>query len=92
MVEDQIQDELDKLGVASVAPGLAQVAVKLARALDQIADGDSPTAQAHVADKLHSLMIRLRSLAPVKEQGDSVDEFTRERERRRAEVRQQQSG
>lgn len=90
MVEDQIREELDKLGVTSVAPGLAEVAVKLARALDQIADGDSPTAQAHVADKLHALMIRLRNLAPVQEQGDSVDEFTREREKRRADVQQQQ--
>ncbi|MFD0146204.1 MULTISPECIES: hypothetical protein [unclassified Streptomyces] len=87
MVEDQTQDELDKLGVISVAPGLAATALKLARALDRIADGDSPTAQAHLADKLHALLIRLRGLAPVKEQGDSVDEFTREREARRAEVR-----
>lgn len=87
MVEDETRDELDKLGVTSVAPGLAATALKLARALDRIADGDAPTAQAHVADKLHALLIRLRALAPVKEQGDSVDEFTREREKRQAEVR-----
>ncbi|MFG2328260.1 hypothetical protein ACGFMM_01405 [Streptomyces sp. NPDC048604] len=72
--------------MTTVAPGLAATALKLARALDQIADGDSPTAQAHVADKLHALMIRLRGLAPVQEKGDSVDEFTRERERRRSEL------
>ncbi|WP_426404227.1 hypothetical protein ACN9M0_24820 [Streptomyces sp. R-07] len=75
--------------MSSTSPGLAAVALKLARALDQIPDGDSPTAQAHVADKLHALMVRLRALAPVQEQGDSVDEFTRERERRRADVQQQ---
>lgn len=89
MIEDQTRDELDKLGVTTFAPGLAATALKLARALDQIPDGDSPTAQAHVADKLHSLLIRLRNIAPVQEQGDAVDEFTRKREQRQAEVRKQ---
>ena len=88
MVEDQIGEELDNLGVGTTSPGLAAVALKLARALDQIADGDSPTAQAHVADKLHALMVRLRSLAPVQEQGDTVDDIAHQREKRRAEAKQ----
>ncbi|MFE5630614.1 hypothetical protein [Streptomyces sp. NPDC056543] len=75
-----------------VAPGLAATALKLARALDRIDDGDSPTAQAHVADKLHALLVRLRALAPVKEEGDSVDDIARQREKRRAEARERAAG
>lgn len=87
MVEDRIQEELDNLGVTSSSPGLAAVALKLARALDRIPDDHSPTSQAVVADKLHSLMTRLRALAPVQEQGDSVDDIARQREKRREEAR-----
>ncbi|MFD3333524.1 hypothetical protein ACFWV1_12890 [Streptomyces sp. NPDC058700] len=87
MVADEIRAELELLAVAAVSPGLAATAVKLATALDELAPGDAPTAQAVLADKLHALMVRLRALAPVQEQGDAVDEFTREREARRAKVR-----
>ncbi|MFI8962058.1 hypothetical protein ACIGO8_08075 [Streptomyces sp. NPDC053493] len=92
MVEDSIRQELDKLGVTSTAPGLAEMALKLARALDQIPDGDSPTSQAVVADKLHGLMVRLRALAPIKSEGDGVDDITRKREERQAAVRRKASG
>ncbi|MDT9689397.1 hypothetical protein Q5762_13835 [Streptomyces sp. P9(2023)] len=87
MAAAEIRAELDKLGVRAVAPGLAEVAISLAESLDSIPVGDAPTARAVVARELHALMIRLRALAPVQEQGDSVDEFTREREARRAEVK-----
>ncbi|RSS59794.1 hypothetical protein [Streptomyces sp. WAC01280] len=87
MLVDEVQAELDLLAVAEVAPGLAAMALKLAEALDALEARDAPTAQAVLADKLHALMVRLRALAPIQEQGDAVDEFTREREARRAEVR-----
>ncbi|MDV5147189.1 hypothetical protein R1T08_24180 [Streptomyces sp. SBC-4] len=88
MIENEIRDELDNLGVTSVSPGLSAVALKLAKALDSIQDGDAPTSQAVVADKLHALMVRLRALAPVQEKGDSVDDIARQREKRRAEARE----
>lgn len=79
MVEDSVRDELDNLDVTSIAPGLAATAVKLARALDQIPDGDAPTSQAVVADKLHALMVRLRGLAPVQSEGDALDDLAARR-------------
>jgi hypothetical protein len=93
MVSESIREELDKLGVTSVSPGLAAVAVKLAEALDAIDASDAPTSQAVVADKLATIMARLRALAPVQEEGDGVDDITRHREKRRAKLlEQQQSG
>ncbi|ARF77405.1 hypothetical protein B7C62_28110 [Kitasatospora albolonga] len=84
--------ELDNLGVTSLAAGRVAVALKLARALDQLDDGDAPTSQAVVADKLDAIMTRLRALAPVKGEGDSVDDITRQREKRRAEARSRATG
>ncbi|MFE9738822.1 hypothetical protein [Streptomyces sp. NPDC006477] len=92
MIADAVSVELDILGVTSTSPGLAAAALKLARAMDRIDDGDSPAAQAVLADKLHALMIRLRALAPVQEKGDSVDDITRQREKRRAEARERAAG
>ncbi|MGA4941768.1 hypothetical protein [Streptomyces cinereoruber] len=92
MIADAVSAELDILGVTSTSPGLAATALKLARALDSVGDGDSLAAQAVVADKLHSLMVRLRGLAPVQEKGDSVDDIARQREKRRAEARERAAG
>ncbi|ROQ69183.1 hypothetical protein EDD93_3680 [Streptomyces sp. 840.1] len=93
MVEDEISAELDKLGVTSVAPGRAAVALKLARALDQLEAGDAPTSQAVVADKLDTIMAKLRALAPVQaEEGDAVNDITAQREKRQAEARKQAAG
>ncbi|MER7814073.1 hypothetical protein [Streptomyces sp. NPDC096153] len=86
MIADEIRAELDELGVVSVSPGLAAVAVSLAEDLDAIPAGDSPTSKAVVADKLTALMVKLRALAPVKEEGDAVDDISRQREKRRAEA------
>ncbi|MEU9861320.1 hypothetical protein AB0D99_10610 [Streptomyces sp. NPDC047971] len=91
MIADKIRTELDQLGVKSEAPGLSAVAIRLAEALDRLDPSESPTAQAVVADKLHALMVRLRALAPIQEQGDGVDDITREREERRAEVKRRAS-
>lgn len=83
MIEDEIREELDKLGVTSVSPGLAAVACKLAAALDAIDSGDAPTSQAVVADKLATIMGRLRTLAPPAVTGDAVDDLTDRRAKRR---------
>ncbi|MGW6566452.1 hypothetical protein [Streptomyces sp. NPDC054975] len=92
MAADEIRAELDKLGVRQVAPGLAEVAITLAESLDAIPIGDAPTARAVVARELHALMVRLRALAPVQEQGDSVDDIARQREKRRADARERAAG
>ncbi|MFD5975557.1 ferritin family protein [Streptomyces bacillaris] len=93
MIADEIAAELDELGVTSVAPGRAAVALKLARALDEIEAGDAPTSQAVVADKLDTIMAKLRALAPVKEEeGDAVNDITRQRDKRRAGLREQAAG
>ncbi|MFF1348500.1 hypothetical protein ACFVZJ_21395 [Streptomyces sp. NPDC058322] len=93
MIADEVGEELDKLGVTSISPGLSAVAVKLAKALDALESGDAPTSQATVADKLATILARLRALAPVQEEGDGVDDIARQREKRREELKQrQQSG
>ncbi|MEU3836132.1 hypothetical protein [Streptomyces microflavus] len=92
MIADKVRAELDELAVTCISPGMAAVAVKLAEALDAIESGDSPTSQAVVADKLATIMARLRTLAPVKSEGDSVDDIARQREKRRAEARSQATG
>ncbi|MFJ6810647.1 hypothetical protein ACIQRK_32365 [Streptomyces anulatus] len=88
MIADEVRAELDNLAVTSISPGMAAVAVRLAEALDALESGDSPTSQAVVADKLATIMTRLRTLAPVKsEKGDVVDAVGRKREERRAQLR-----
>ncbi|MFB7548585.1 hypothetical protein [Streptomyces sp. NPDC056154] len=79
--------------MTSISPGLVAVALKLATALDALESGDAPTSQAVVADKLATILARLRALAPVQEEGDAVDDISRQREKRRADAQQrQQSG
>ncbi|MFF4166881.1 hypothetical protein [Streptomyces sp. NPDC001741] len=88
MIADEISTELDKLGVTSLSPGMCAVAVRLAKALDELDPGDAPTSQAVVADKLATIMARLRAVAPVKsEEGDVVDAVGRKRDERRARLR-----
>ncbi|MGW2837317.1 hypothetical protein ACWCWD_06350 [Streptomyces sp. NPDC001493] len=69
--------------MTSIAPGRAAVALKLARALDQIADGDAPTSQAVLADKLDAIMTKLRALAPPATEGDVLDDLAARRAERR---------
>ncbi|MFJ8221414.1 hypothetical protein [Streptomyces griseus] len=88
MIADEVRAELDNLGVTSISPGMSAVAVRLAEALDELPAGDAPTSQAVVADKLATIMTRLRALAPVKsEKGDVVDAVGRKRDERRARLR-----
>ncbi|WP_098010482.1 hypothetical protein [Streptomyces sp. sk226] len=92
MIADEVRAELDDLDVTSVSPGVAAVAIKLAETLDALKPGNSPTSQALVADKLSTIMARLRTLAPVKGEGDGVDDIARQREKRRAEARARAAG
>lgn len=92
MIADEVRSELDNLGVTSISPGMSAVAIRLAEALDELPAGDAPTSQAVVADKLATIMARLRVLAPVKGEGDGVDDITRQREKRRAEARERAAG
>ncbi|WP_406144176.1 hypothetical protein [Streptomyces anulatus] len=88
MIADKVRAELDNLAVTSISPGMAAVAIRLAEALDAMDAGDAPTSQAVVADKLATIMTRLRAVAPVKsEEGDVVDAVGRKREERRARLR-----
>lgn len=80
-VEDATRAELDVLRVEETAPGLAAVALDLARAID---GSDAPTAKAVVARELRAVISDLRKLAPIGEEGDALDELTRKREARRA--------
>ncbi|AEM87079.1 hypothetical protein [Streptomyces violaceusniger] len=75
--------------VETEAPGLSEVALKLARQLDE---ADKPTSAAVVARELRGILADLRKLAPVDEGEDSVNDITRQREKRRAEAREQASG
>jgi hypothetical protein len=78
---DKIQHEVDDLHADETAPGLAALAVELAKAIDGC---DAPTSKAVVARELRSVIGDLRKLAPIGEEGDALDELTRKREARRA--------
>lgn len=78
--EDLVRAEIEQLRAEDSSPGMAAVALDLARALD---GSDAPTAKAVVARELRSIMADLRKLAPIGEEGDALDELTRKREARR---------
>ncbi|MFD6375360.1 hypothetical protein ACFWFS_00340 [Streptomyces albidoflavus] len=79
-VTDATRDELIKLRSEEMAPGLAQLAISLARAIDE---AEAPTAKAAVARELRGVMADVRKLAPVEEEGDALDDLARRREARR---------
>ena len=79
-VADAIRDEIDKLGAAAIAPGLAAIALDLAAAIDST---DAPTSKAVVARELSGLMVKLRALANPTAGRGTVDELKRKRAARR---------
>lgn len=79
-VVEKIRAEIEQLGVDSVSPGMAQVAIDLAEALDST---DAPTSKAVVARELGAVMKTLRVIAPVGEEGDVVDDLAARRAERR---------
>ncbi|WP_328941530.1 hypothetical protein OG259_07605 [Streptomyces sp. NBC_00250] len=80
MVAEEIQAEIDQLGVMAVAPGQAELALALARTFDET---EAPTSRAVVARELGVVMKTLRALAPVRSEGDALDEIQARREKRR---------
>ena len=76
-VSDSIAEEIAKLQVGEIAPGLAALAVSLARSVDV---PGNPTAQANAARELRAVMEDLRKLAPVAAETDRVDELAKKRE------------
>lgn len=88
-VADKITHELEDLHADETSPGMAAVALDLAKAID---GSDAPTAKAVAARELRSIMSDLRRLAPVGEKGDTVDDIAEQREKRRAAARAEASG
>jgi hypothetical protein len=86
---DKIESELEDLHAHETSPGMAAVAVELAKAM---VASDAPTAKAVVADKLRTIMADLRKQAPVESKGDGVDDVAQQREKRRSAVRKQATG
>jgi hypothetical protein len=88
-VADKIADELEDLHADETSPGMAAVALDLAKAIDST---DVPGAKAAAAHQLRSIMADLRKLAPVEAKGDAVDDIAQQRAKRRAAAREQSSG
>ena len=88
-VRDEIEAELDLLRCAETAPGLSEVALSLAEAIDK---NDSATGRANAAQALRAVMTDLRKYAPVEAKGDAVDDIAEQRAKRRAAAREQAAG
>jgi hypothetical protein len=86
-VATAIKNEIASLNVEDLAPGMTALALSLARAVDTSAK--APTAKAVAARELRAVMKELRALAPIGEEGDTVDDISRQREKRRAAAQQQ---
>ncbi|MEU8713608.1 hypothetical protein [Streptomyces sp. NPDC048663] len=85
-VADKIAQELDDLHADETSPGMAAVALDLARGIDGT---DVPGVKAKAAHELRSIMADLRRLAPVESKGDAVDDIAEQRKKRRAAARDQ---
>jgi len=81
---EAVDAEIDQLRVADRAPGLAQLALTLARLMD---GDDGATAKANTARELRAVMVELRKLAPVAAETDRVDELAKRREDGRVRAR-----
>lgn len=88
-VADKIAEELEDLHADKTSPGMAAVALDLARAIDAT---DVAASKAVAADKLRAIVADLRRLAPVESKGDAVDDIAQQRAKRRAEAREQAAG
>jgi hypothetical protein len=86
---DAITVELHDLSGHRTAPGLAELALSLARSIDET---DAATSRAVAGRELRAVMADLRKLAPVESKGDTVDDIAEQRAKRRAAAREQASG
>lgn len=82
-VAEGVEAEIEQLGVDDVAPGLCASALALARLLDE---QSGATAAANAARELRAIMIDLRKLSPVGEEGDALDDLAQRREARRTQT------
>jgi hypothetical protein len=85
-VADKIAEELEELHADETSPGMAAVALDLAKGIDAT---DVPGVKAKAAHELRSIMADLRRLAPVESKGDAVDDIAEQRKKRRAAAQQQ---
>jgi hypothetical protein len=88
-VADKIATELDALHAEETSPGMAAVALDLAKAIDST---NVPGAKAAAAHQLRSIISDLRKLAPVDSKGDTVDDIAEQRKKRREEAQQRAAG
>ncbi|MFD8845478.1 hypothetical protein [Streptomyces pseudogriseolus] len=88
-VTDAITAELEKLSGHHTAPGLAELALALARSID---DTDAATARAVAGRELRAVLADLRRLAPVETKGDAVDDIAEQRAKRREAQRRAAGG
>lgn len=80
MNEDAVREQIDRLGVESLHPGLCELALSLARSADA---AEAPTALAAVAAQLRAVLLDLCKFAPIAKEGDKLDDLTARRARRR---------
>jgi hypothetical protein len=76
-VADEVEAEIERLRVASIAPGLTQLARKLAEGID---GAENLSAIAKGSTELRAALTELRKLAPVAAEVDRVDELAKKRE------------
>jgi hypothetical protein len=72
-------DEIARLRVGDLAPGLAQLALTIAASLDE---QGGQTAKANAARELRATLETLRKIAPVAAETDRVDELATRRDGR----------
>ncbi|MFF9324033.1 hypothetical protein ACF1AY_04870 [Streptomyces sp. NPDC014776] len=78
------REQIDRMRVADREPGLAQLALTLARLMD---GEDGATAKANVGRELRATLEALRKVAPVAAEQDRVDELARKRQNGRIRAR-----
>ncbi|AKN75376.1 hypothetical protein QR97_16755 [Streptomyces sp. PBH53] len=71
-----VQAEIERLKVGDLAPGLAQLALTLAAAVD---NPGNVTAQSNAARELRTTLEELRRLAPPAQDMDRVDDLAKKR-------------
>lgn len=73
---EAVQAEIERLKVADLAPGLAQLALTLAASVD---NPGNVTAQSNAARELRTTLEELRKLAPPAQDMDRVDDLAKKR-------------
>lgn len=85
VVEDATRAELDAHRAAELVPGLAAVAMRLAKQLDRVTL-KAPTSAAVVARELRAALQEVRKVVPAQQEGDGLDELASRRAARLSEA------